>query len=83
LAFFFHADEVGEGLLTAAKESTTAFSIDGRGLTSKQLFVHQQTLEFFGPKVCLARRKCEAVVRNVVMPVPIHYIHEDLASQIL
>jgi hypothetical protein len=37
---FKNTDEVGEDLLTAARESTIEFSTDGRSLTSKQLIVH-------------------------------------------
>jgi hypothetical protein len=75
--FFKSDDPVDKDLLIAAKEATFAahdFCFKTADCSTKLIY------NFFEPKFGLARTKCEAIILNVVAPMAIDELHEDLSK---
>jgi hypothetical protein len=80
-SFFKSADPVDKDLLIVDKEATFAFHTAAHYLSFKTAdFSTKFISKFFEPKFGLARAKCEAIVLNVIAPMAIDKLHEDLSK---
>lgn len=80
-SFFKSADPVDKDLLIAAKEATFAFHTAAHYLSFKTADCSSKLIsKFFEPKFGLARTKCEAIIINMIAPMAVKELNDDLST---